>query len=319
MTRESYGTLPCNECMTGQSICLISGRDTTKGLCSCMLQKASIQSCTGDNAGLRVNPDASQLCSISLDFRRMSTSSQVSADWGSLAVGPCILISMANSYCYNVPGYGYLIVGLGAIQTSSLSRRMRMLLSLDSGNDLVSQVDALGSWNETSQPCQSLAKSAGNITSVLDIESLKSCIHWRRAGYHAIERLNLTSLSVSRGDDAFLMTWMDFVRIVGTRKGAVAQIASSLPQLMVLVVDESGLKSMIKKISNAIYHSVLVKAWPLLLLQKNATHAPLKINLTEEMVQMDELHAFVLSQHRTLSIFQVLIQISHHMPAILLI
>lgn len=37
-TGESFGTLQCNQCITSQPVCLISGRDSSKGVCSCMLQ-----------------------------------------------------------------------------------------------------------------------------------------------------------------------------------------------------------------------------------------------------------------------------------------
>jgi hypothetical protein len=38
---ESFGTMPCGECITSQAVCLVSGRDTGKGVCSCMLQVGS--------------------------------------------------------------------------------------------------------------------------------------------------------------------------------------------------------------------------------------------------------------------------------------
>lgn len=40
-TGESFGTTACSQCMTSQAICLVSGRDTSKGVCTCMLQVLS--------------------------------------------------------------------------------------------------------------------------------------------------------------------------------------------------------------------------------------------------------------------------------------
>ena len=40
-TGESYGTLQCSQCVTSQAVCLVTGRDTSKGVCSCMLQVIS--------------------------------------------------------------------------------------------------------------------------------------------------------------------------------------------------------------------------------------------------------------------------------------
>jgi hypothetical protein len=274
-----------------------------------MMQRTSVQSCQSSDAGLRVVPDSSQLCAIAMDSRRRAASTEISADWGSLAIGPCILISMSNAYCYNVPGYSYLVVGMGIMQLSSSSSGGRRLLytTTDPG-DLVLQVDALGSWNETSQPCRSLAKNAENLTSISDIESLKNCIHWRSLGHSCIEKFNFTSLSLQNEDDAFLVSWTDFIRIVGSRKGAAVQVASSIPQLAVYIIQESGLKTMLERISRALYRTVLVEIWPLMALaRKNATLTAGN-NSTEaasEDRKMDFLHSFVLSQHRALSIFQV--------------
>ena len=50
-----------------------------------------------------------------------ASSRSVSAlyDWNYLAAAPCLLISMSNAYCYEVSGYGLMVVGHCVIKTSS--------------------------------------------------------------------------------------------------------------------------------------------------------------------------------------------------------
>ena len=51
---------------------------------------------------MRVVPDASQMCAVSLHAGASSRSVSARYDWNYLAAAPCILISMANAYCYEV-------------------------------------------------------------------------------------------------------------------------------------------------------------------------------------------------------------------------
>ena len=107
-TGSSYGTMPCNSCPTTEPICLVSGKDNTKGVCSCMQAATPTQSCTSVDVANRVFPDASQMCAVSLDFRGVSASTSASLEWGSLAAAPCVLVSSSNAYCYNVPGIDFI-------------------------------------------------------------------------------------------------------------------------------------------------------------------------------------------------------------------
>lgn len=103
-TGTSYGTMPCNLCPSSQPICLTI-KDQTKGICTCLQSgEPVLQSCRNVDVQDRVFPDASQLCAITLDARRVSTQTAASIDWNSLAAAPCVLISPSNAYCYNVPG-----------------------------------------------------------------------------------------------------------------------------------------------------------------------------------------------------------------------
>ncbi len=54
---------------------------------------------------MRVVPDASQMCAVSLHTGASSRSVSALHDWGFLAAAPCIMISMGNAYCYEVNRY----------------------------------------------------------------------------------------------------------------------------------------------------------------------------------------------------------------------
>ncbi len=118
-------------------------------------------------------PDASQMCAVTLHTGTSSRSVNALYDWNFLAASPCVLISMANAYCYQVSGYGTMVVGHGVVKTTSRlfgDGRRRRLLSSDlpsSAEDpAVSEAHLLRSdiasfsrgWEHVSEPCASLAR-----------------------------------------------------------------------------------------------------------------------------------------------------------------
>ena len=234
-TGTSYGALPCNLCPSSQPICLVI-KDNTKGTCTCLQSgEPVLQSCTRADAADRVFPDASQLCAITLDYRRVSTQTAISIDWNSLAAAPCVLISPSNAYCYNVPGYGFLVVGLGIVDASY----RRRLLGMDSSNAddddsedvqrmlLYYKVASFSLWNNTARPCNILAQAAmaartTQNMSIMDAETLRLCVHWRQIGRDAIRELNLTSVSAIDEDDEndanrIFMSLEDFASVASSR------------------------------------------------------------------------------------------------------
>ena len=59
------------------------------------------------------------MCAVSLHAGASSRSVSALYDWNYLAAAPCLLISMSNAYCYEVSGYGLMVVGHCVIKTSS--------------------------------------------------------------------------------------------------------------------------------------------------------------------------------------------------------
>ena len=211
---------------------------------------------------LRVTPDASQLCAISLDYRRVSMSTGISMDWGSLAVGPCILISQSNAYCYSVPSYGYLVVGLGIIQTTAASNgRRRLLQEADvHGMTLEQEVYSFGAWNHTASPCNHLAQHAGNLTSFMDRYQLEQCVLRRRIGRNILRRLNVSSFTLEK-KDTFLLSLTDFAFTVSKNSELLYDLGSKVPQLLVILAEESGLTALLARVYRAFTASAWAKVW----------------------------------------------------------
>jgi hypothetical protein len=59
------------------------------------------------------------MCAVSLHSGVLSRSVSVLYDWNFLAMCPCILIRASNTYCYEVSGYGMLVVGHGLVRKPS--------------------------------------------------------------------------------------------------------------------------------------------------------------------------------------------------------
>lgn len=204
----SYGSIPCNLCASQEPVCLVTDSSMTSngeggavGICSCMQQTTFFQSCSRADMAMRVVPDASQMCAVSLHAGASMRSVSAMYEWGYLAATPCVLISMGNAYCYEVSRYGLLVVGHGVVRTASsiLRRRLLAMESEDAskaGDSLVPRllegIHSFGSWNHTAQPCKGLAEAlvlaagenntGGSIVrmGVMDMQQLESCLHWRQ-------------------------------------------------------------------------------------------------------------------------------------------
>ena len=205
---NSYGSIPCNLCTSSQPICLVSDSSSSssgaRGTCACMLQRTPFQSCSRKDLSMRVVPDASQLCAVSLHAGASSRSVSALYDWNYLAAAPCVLISMSNAYCYEVGGYGLMVVGHGVVKTSSSilsvgSGNRRRLLSdsssqWDNGGNGTSlhqqiklQLDSfLSGWSHVKEPCRTLASEFQRVYLVMSNSSQGLApwmdVQWRQHG-----------------------------------------------------------------------------------------------------------------------------------------
>lgn len=405
---NTHGTLPCNSCPTSQPICLV-GQDTTRGVCSCMQTPPVFQSCKRSDLADRVFPDASGLCAVALDSRRVSSQTATSLDWNSLSASACAIVSPGNAYCYNVPGYGYLVVGLGVVDTS-FRRRLLSVGDDDEHNqshrqnhdnddyeaaytNLRHMTLAFPYWNSTlAKPCASLAHAIAfeKNLSITDMHFLESCVQWRKAGRDAITELNLTSLKHMDRDlqweapDRLFMSLDDFAAVLSRRcriicnmhwcnllffflififaavlssrrctmtcntsqpcsfflisnffcrKMLLLELASKMPQAMMLLFQRSGLLDPLAKIWETLQRNSVFYAWNVLLLV-NQTNATFPENITmhnrpqhfgtqreQKQAVMQALDQFVLSQHRSMKILHggaVTFLEGHMTPALLL-
>jgi hypothetical protein len=261
----SYGSMPCNLCPSSQPICLvadssISSSSTPVGTCTCMQQQQPLQSCAPRDLAMRVVPDASQMCAVTLHTGTSSRSVSAQYDWNFLAAAPCVLISMSNAYCYQVAGYGTLVVGHGVVKTpGSLfggARRLLLLLlppmgaAQDDASDdgvqaLVRNLTSFASgWDHVAEPCATLARELeaayealpetqrGNATrrsvafGVVDMLTVRKCVRWRMVARSIIESLNLTS--VNDGGDCcshMFLSAADFLHVATAHKGVAVELA----------------------------------------------------------------------------------------------
>jgi hypothetical protein len=237
----SYGSVPCNLCPSSQPICLVtdSSSASTVGVCTCIQQRTPLQSCSAVDTGLRVVPDAGQMCAVALHTGASSRSVSAMYDWNYLAATPCILISMSNVYCYSVGGYGNLVVGHGVVKTdfnimSSSGARRLLSEDEDENKDLVLEgILEFRSWNQTSEPCNLLVsayvdwyRNSTKRMGVVDMHVLGRCVHWRRVGRGIMRSIftlgNATSNSSGHENEdccshAF-MSAEDFVSVVSRNK-----------------------------------------------------------------------------------------------------
>jgi hypothetical protein len=83
-------------------------------------------------------PDASQTFAVSLHAGASSRSVSAPYDWNYLAAAPCVLISMSNSYCYEVNCYGLMVVWHGVARSSlQTSRAAAAAAGVASSNTLL--------------------------------------------------------------------------------------------------------------------------------------------------------------------------------------
>jgi hypothetical protein len=307
----SYGSIPCNMCPVSEPVCLVTQMSSSSsgngavGTCSCMQEGLSLQKCSRLDLSLRVVPDASQLCAVSLHTGASSRSVSVLYEWNFLAAAPCIMISMSNAYCYDVSRYGLMVVGHGVVgdtERIALLDRLgtavsrggsRRLLGDDSsgGSCLERWIDGTledvmsfgDSWNHTASPCNDLVgafiKSPSSFHGhggVLDRMGLLRCIRWRKAGWGIINTLNLTSMIAgSMGGVAgrvdccshVFMSVLDFVSVVARNNGAGAQMLAHLPKVVAGMVNVSeGFRPVAELMGIARQHAIMMYVEHLLLM-----------------------------------------------------
>jgi len=300
----SYGSIPCNMCPVSEPVCLVTQMSSSSsgngavGTCSCMQEGLSLQKCSRRDLSLRVVPDASQLCAVSLHTGASSRSVSVLYEWNFLAAAPCIMISMSNAYCYDVSRYGLMVVGHGVVgdtERIALLDRLgtavsgggsRRLLGDDSSggsrrerwiDDALEDVLSFGdTWNHTASPCNELVGAFIESPSsfhggggVLDRMGLVKCIRWRKTGRDLIHALNLTSMMAGRhesGDDGrvdccshVFMSVLDFVSVVARNKGAGAQLLAHLPKVVSGVMNASdGFRPVAELMGIARQHAIMM-------------------------------------------------------------
>ena len=246
-------------------------------------------------------------------------------DFGSLAAAPCVLISASNAYCYNVPGYGYLVVGLGIVD---VSYRRRRLLSWDSDAgdgeisyaELQQQVLAFGGWNATARPCNILASAAlhGRNLSVVDTDVLQTCVFWRQAGDDAIRELNLTSVMGNEDEESdanrMFMSLQDFASVLSSRKLLLLELVAKMPHVLLFVVRRTSVYQSVMKLWQTVHHNSVFYSWNMLLNAglvshnhswwlndtANATNGSSSGLRNDSRRAMDALDQFVISQHRSM-------------------
>jgi hypothetical protein len=159
-----------------------------------------------------------------------------------IAATPCVLISASKAYCYEVGGYGLMVVGHGVVKTSSSlfmeGGRRRLLSVIRQRRDevLMRGVQAFSEWNHTAALCNRLVEAFlhGTLEGVLDMEALEGCIHWREVGRSIIHYLNLTSMTEHGWDccsHAF-MSVQDFVSVLIRNKGAAVQVTEKFTDVV---------------------------------------------------------------------------------------
>lgn len=263
----SYGSIPCNLCTSSQPLCLVtdssSASNNVAGVCACMQQRPQLQSCSRADLAMRVVPDASQLCAVSLHAGASSRSMSALYDWNFLAATPCVLISMGNAYCYEVGGYGLMVVGHGVVRTVSPIGGRRLLQdgveSIPVHESIMMQLESFQSgWNHTKEPCRTLASEFQRVyvlmnattatlegwmdtqwrqhggLSMMEVMQLEqACIHWRVVGRSMIQSLNLTSMAAATNDccSHVFMSLGDLVSVVASSKGAGLEMLQRLPEV----------------------------------------------------------------------------------------
>lgn len=300
----SYGSMPCNLCPSSQPMCLVSdsssggsGSAVAVGVCACMQQRQPFQSCSNVNMGMRVVPDASQLCAASLHAGASSRSTSALYDWNFLVAAPCVLISMGNAYCYKVSGYGFMVVGHGIVRTTSSlqlggagSRRLLQAGERSSANEqhgirwedrmaaVGKSLDSFSSgWGHVHDPCKTLAsefrraaEAAPNMSSpyhamrmsFTDVLVLEDCVSRRMVGRDMTSALNLTSMgSHVNGTDCcshIFMSVHDFIHVVGTQKGVGLELMHRAPDVGSFWVRSTSLYSSLLQVVDTVKQHAIV-------------------------------------------------------------
>lgn len=177
-----------------------------------------------------------------------------------MATTPCALISPGDSFCYNVGGYGFLVVGhslAGGLEFGIARGGTRRLLESTNSTPhdwwylnnqkMVMEINRFDKWSHVAPPCSELVKAFldRERMGVLDTKKLHSCVHWRKVGNETIHKFNLTKFLVQEDsyedtteDSHFLMSVQDFSSVI-TKRGRFLQVFEFLPRLGAHVISKT--------------------------------------------------------------------------------
>ena len=228
--QPSFGNVLCSAC-TARPMCLASS--SSGGQCVCTLRPTTYQTCS--QPGMRVIPDATQLCLVSLTSSAFSSSSSsYAAGFPSLAAAPCALLNQADTYCLSVYDGDVdtlLAVGLSLLSSSSSARRR--LLHQDISAEPY-PINHTAEWALAHEPCRSLmtwAHGAGGgshpmTSSILDALAAAECQRWRDIGERSAVAFNLT-----RVPPVAFTSWTGLLETALADTVAMRQLAAAWPRL----------------------------------------------------------------------------------------
>jgi hypothetical protein len=218
LTRNSFGNMPCGECMA-DPICLV-GENENVGYCTCSMKQVEFATCSIQAIGESMYPAMDSLCLVTLGSavrNDMSKSSEYATTYQQLAAARCDQIDQAQRYCMLVSSSAWdrfpLIVGMAGLQLGR--RRLLSMWSFVVNADTYETALYAPDWgNVQYEACRSVPLLLGSDLSnytvgIADKVLLESCVRWRAIGSEIVTALNLTGLP-----DTFLVSISDFTQTV---------------------------------------------------------------------------------------------------------
>jgi hypothetical protein len=218
--QPSYGNVPCLQCP--KPMCLITSG--SYGQCSCLLRPVPNQACS--DVGMRVSPDAANLCLVASEgSNQLASSTSYTVNYGTLLSVPCMLLNRAQAYCMNVYTSATvstpLVVGLALLQT-----RRRLLWDQSASNGSVFLASNTSVWAAEGEPCRSLVLANTSDLGILEKHTLGECWRWYEIGSRLVIETNM-----SRTVSPFLLvSWRDFLDTILNR-GALIEIMAKFPMV----------------------------------------------------------------------------------------
>lgn len=240
--QPSFGNVLCGAC-TSRPMCLVASAGAV-GHCVCTLRPTSYQACS--QVGMRIMPDPTQLCLVSLASSAFSASSSTySAGWPSLAAAQCALLNQAQTYCLNVFDGSVdlsLVVGLSMLSASGSRRRLLLLPQPALATDAPPLfLNHTAEWLGATEPCRSLmlallrldeaGAGGGGLPSITDAYTASECQRWRDIGERAVVYFNLSHV-----DPVAFVSLSGLADAVGRNPEAARQVARVLPRLLAFLV-----------------------------------------------------------------------------------